>query len=207
MIRRRLISLFVALGAFAGLAALPAGAAPPPAPRTETAVFAGGCFWCMESDMKGIPGVLKVESGYTGGKLRNPSYRDVLTEKTGHYEAVRVTFDPAKIDYGFLLYKYWRLVDPTDDGGQFCDRGPSYRPAVFVANAGQRKIAEASRTAAATKLKRGKMLTPVLDLGPFWPAEEYHRDYAKRNSRDYAAYRAGCGRDAKLKAVWGIAPH
>jgi peptide-methionine (S)-S-oxide reductase len=201
MIRRTLLGLVAALLAFSGPAAT--FAAPPPQPALRTAVFAGGCFWCMESDMKGIPGVVKVESGYTGGHVKNPSYRDVTSERSGHYEAVRVTYDPGKLDYGFLLYKYWRLVDPTDNGGQFCDRGPSYRPAVFVQGAEQRRIAELSRNQAAAKLKRGKMVTPVLDLGPFWPAEEYHRDYAKRNSLDYHAYRLGCGRDARLKAVWG----
>ena len=98
---------------------------PPLRGEQRTAIFAGGCFWCMEHDMQGVPGVLKVESGYTGGHLKNPTYRDVTSETSGHYEAVRVTYDPAKLDYGFLLYRYWKLVDPTDDGGQFCDRGPS----------------------------------------------------------------------------------
>lgn len=192
------------LAAFALLALLiPAAVLAKPLPRTEVAVFAGGCFWCMENDMRGIPGVIKVESGYTGGHLKNPTYRDVTGEKSGHYEAVRVTYDPARLQYDFLLYRYWKLVDPTDTGGQFCDRGPSYRPAVFVANAEQRKVAEASRAGAAKRLKRGKMATPILDLGAFWPAEAYHRDYAKRNAADYYAYRAACGRDARLRAVWG----
>lgn len=179
-------------------AAFPAAAAPA---KTETAIFAGGCFWCMEHDMK-MPGVLKVESGYTGGRLKNPRYEDVLTEKTGHYEAVRVTFDPAKLPYRFLLERYWKVVDPTDDGGQFCDRGPSYRPAVFV-TAGQRATAEASRGEAAKRLKRGTMKTPILDAAPFYLAEAYHRDYAKNNKVRYELYRAGCGRDARLTAVWG----
>jgi peptide-methionine (S)-S-oxide reductase len=191
----------VALGLLALL--IPAAALAKPLPKTETAVFAGGCFWCMENDMRGIPGVIRVESGYTGGHVKNPSYSDVTSEKSGHYEAVRVTYDPARLQYDYLLYRYWRLVDPTDVGGQFCDRGPSYRPAVFVANAGQRKAAEASRATAAKRLKRGKMATPILDLGPFWPAEAYHRDYAKRNAFDYHAYRTACGRDARLRAVWG----
>ncbi|MFZ5668450.1 MAG: peptide-methionine (S)-S-oxide reductase MsrA [Pseudomonadota bacterium] len=173
-------------------------------PQTlQTAVFAGGCFWCMEHDMAGIPGVVKVESGYTGGELANPSYEAVLTETTGHYEAVRVTFDASRITYGALLWRYWKLVDPTDDGGQFCDRGPSYRTAIFVDGPVQRAAAEASRTFAAGKLKQGKLVTPVLDLGAFWPAEAYHRDYARRNPAHYAIYRAGCGRDRILKQVWG----
>lgn len=199
MIRRQLLVLVAALAAML----LPAAAnAAAPKPQRATAVFAGGCFWCMEHDMQGIPGVLRVESGYTGGHLKNPTYRDVTSEKSGHYEAVRVTYDPAKLDYGFLLYRYWRLVDPTDAGGQFCDRGPSYRTAVFVTPA-QRPVAEKSRAEAAKKLKRGTMITPVLDLTTFYPAEAYHRDYAKRNKGAYAAYRTGCGRDARLKAVWG----
>jgi peptide-methionine (S)-S-oxide reductase len=198
MIRRFL----VLIASFAAIV-LPADvlAASNPAPPA-TAVFAGGCFWCMESDMRGIPGVLKVESGYTGGHVARPSYEDVTSERSGHYESVRVTYDPAKLDYGFLLYKYWKLVDPTDDGGQFCDRGPSYRPAVFV-TPDQRPIAEKSRAEAATRLKRGTMKEQILDLKTFWPAEAYHRDYAKNHAVDYHVYRLGCGRDLRLKQVWG----
>lgn len=192
--RRFIVCLVAALALAAPAAALAA---------TKTAVFAGGCFWCMEHDMRGIPGVLKVESGYTGGHVLNPTYRDVTSETSGHYEAVRVTYDPAKLEYAYLLYRYWRLVDPTDTGGQFCDRGPSYRPAVFVEGAEQRKLAETSRAQAAKRLKQGKMATPILDLGRFWPAEAYHRDYAKRNAMAYRTYRWGCGRDARLRAVWG----
>ena len=196
----------------AGLAAalLLAGAVQAAAPKatapkagTQTAVFAGGCFWCMESDMKSIPGVVSVESGYTGGTLRNPRYEDVVSERTGHYESVRVTFDPAKISYAGLLNRYWKLVDPTDAGGQFCDRGPSYKTAVFVSSPQQRQIAEQTRAEAAKRLKSGTMITQVLPLGEFWPAEEYHRDYAKRNKMNYALYRAGCGRDRRLAQVWG----
>jgi peptide-methionine (S)-S-oxide reductase len=199
---RRLLTL---IATFVALAASPAFAATPakPAAKTATAVFAGGCFWCMEHDMQGVPGVIKVESGYTGGHVNNPSYRDVTSETSGHYESVRVTYDTSKLDYGFLLYRYWKLVDPTDDQGQFCDRGPSYRPAVFVSSPEQRAIAEKSRAEAATRLKTGKMVTPILDLKTFWPAEEYHRDYAKRNALNYQAYRIGCGRDQRLKRVWG----
>jgi peptide-methionine (S)-S-oxide reductase len=155
--------------------------------------------------MKAIPGVVQVDSGYTGGALAHPTYEDVLTERTGHYEAVRVRFDPARITYRQLLDRYWKLVDPTDNGGQFCDRGPSYRPAVFVDGPAQRKAAEESRAAAALKLKIGRMLAPILPAGPFWQAEEYHRDYARRNRIGYEMYRAGCGRDARLAQVWGRA--
>jgi peptide-methionine (S)-S-oxide reductase len=189
--------------AVAGLllfAFVPAHAAGPP---LQTAVFSGGCFWCMEHDMKAIPGVVSVQSGYTGGNVDHPTYEQVSSETTGHYESVRVTFDPKKIDYGFLLYRYWKLVDPTDDGGQFCDRGPSYRPAIFVANDQQRKIAEQSKLEAQKQLKHGKIIVPILPLKAFWPAEDYHRDYAHTHVIEYNLYRAGCGRDATLKKVWG----
>ena len=175
------------------------------AAKTETAIFSGGCFWCMESDMKAIPGVVSVESGYTGGTLKNPSYQDVITEKTGHYESVRVTFNPARITYRQLLDRYWKLVDPTDEGGQFCDRGPSYRPVVWVSGPAQQKAAEESRSAAAKALRTGRMLTPILPAQTFYPAEEYHRDFAKRHSLQYEMYRTGCGRDARLADVWGHA--
>lgn len=200
---RKLAALIVVVLAMGwALASAPAAKA---AAKTETAIFAGGCFWCMESDMKAIPGVVSVESGYTGGTLKNPTYQDVITEKTGHYEAVRVRFDPARISYRQLLDRYWKLIDPTDDGGQFCDRGPSYRPAVFVSGPVQQKAAEASRAAAAKTLKTGRMVTPILPATTFYPAEEYHRDFAKRHALQYEMYRTGCGRDARLAMVWGQA--
>ena len=203
------VSLFRKLAALAVVVlAMGWALARPPAAhaaKLESAIFAGGCFWCMESDMKAIPGVVSVESGYTGGTLKNPTYQDVITEKTGHYESVRVKFDPAKITYRQLLDRYWKLVDPTDDGGQFCDRGPSYRPAVFVNGPAQQKAAEASRAAAAKNLKTGRMLTQILPATTFYPAEEYHRDFAKRHALQYEMYRTGCGRDARLAQVWGKA--
>jgi peptide-methionine (S)-S-oxide reductase len=195
MFRRFLIVLALLA---APLCALPAAASA----ATQTAVLAGGCFWCMENDMRGIPGVVKVESGYTGGHVKNPTYRDVTSERSGHYEAVRVTYDPAKIEYAYLLSRYWKLVDPTDDGGQFCDRGPSYRPAVFV-DAQQRPVAERSRALAAQRLKTGTMKAQILPLQTFWPAEAYHRDYARNNAVEYHLYRTGCGRDRRLAQVWG----
>ncbi len=152
--------------------------------------------------MKGIPGVVSVESGYTGGMLDHPSYEDVVTERTGHYESVRVTFDAAKIDYGYLLTRYWKLVDPTDEGGQFCDRGPSYRTAIFVANPQQRALAEQSKIEAQKHLKEGRIVTQILPLRTFWPAEAYHRDYARNNALHYNLYRQGCGRDERLAQVW-----
>ena len=170
----------------------------------QQAVFAGGCFWCMEHDMQAIPGVLKVESGYTGGHLKNPRYEDVVKENTGHYESVRVTFDTEKISYEQLLSRYWRLVDPTDDEGQFCDRGPSYRPAIFVTPE-QKAAAEASKAKVIASGKvNGKVIVPVLPLGAFYLAEEEHRDFAKRNAARYNSYRRGCGRDQILSQVWKL---
>jgi peptide-methionine (S)-S-oxide reductase len=190
----------------AGAGPAPTAHRPPPTAKASvlrTAVFAGGCFWCMEHDMGGIQGVVKVESGYTGGKLAHPTYRDVPTETTGHYEAVRVTNDASHVDYGFRLSRYWRLVDPTDAGGQFCDRGPSYRTAIFADGPIQRAAAEKSKAATAAKLKGKTVVTQILALGPFWPSGPGHPDYAKRNLAHYALYRTGCGRDARLKQVWG----
>lgn len=195
-----MIMRFAVLAAsFFFLALTPAVRAAP----LQTAVFAGGCFWCMEHDMKGIQGVVSVQSGYTGGHVDHPTYEDVTSETSGHYESVRVTFDPAKVDYGFLLVRYWKLIDPTDAGGQFCDRGPSYRPAIFVADETQRKIAEQSKAEAQKMLHRGSIIVPILPLKTFWPAEEYHRNYAATHALNYQAYRLGCGRDARLRQVWG----
>jgi peptide-methionine (S)-S-oxide reductase len=188
----------IALFAFLFTAAAPAASAQ----EKQQAVFAGGCFWCMESDMGHIPGVISVESGYTGGKEKNPTYEQVARHLTGHYEAVRVTFDPKKITYEQLLGRYWPLIDPTDANGQFCDRGQSYAPAIF-ASPSQKAAAEASKkTVIDSGRVNGKVIVPVLPLGDFWPAEDYHRDYAKRNKADYDAYRKGCRRDQRLAQVW-----
>jgi peptide-methionine (S)-S-oxide reductase len=152
----------------------------------------------MEHDMGATPGVVEVMSGYTGGRNANPTYEN----HPGHYEAVRVRFDPSVISYAQLLERYWPLIDPTDDGGQFCDRGSSYRTAIFVTPA-QRAAAEASKAAIiASGRVNGQVVTPVLNLGAFTEAEEYHRDYARRNPTRYAMYRAGCGRDRVLRQVW-----
>jgi peptide-methionine (S)-S-oxide reductase len=168
----------------------------------QQAVFAGGCFWCMESDMQGLPGVISVESGYTGGAERHPKYKDVARQQTGHYEAVRVTFDPAKMTYEQLLTRFWPLIDPTDDGGQFCDRGRSYLPAIFV-TPDQKAAAQASKQKIiASGRVNGEVKVPILPLGEFWPAEEEHRNFAKRNADYYAAYRRGCQRDVILRQVW-----
>lgn len=200
--RRILITLsLVALGSAA--AAQPAPKRPAPRPNLQaTAVFAGGCFWCTESDFEHMPGVIAAESGYTGGTQPNPTYEQVGSGRTGHIEAVRVTYDPRRISYRQLVDRFWPTIDPTDDGGQFCDRGATYRTAVFVTPA-QKPDAEASRAAAARKLKQGRMLTPIRPATRFWPAEAYHQDFYKKNPLRYRVYRQGCGRDAKLRAVWG----
>lgn len=181
---------------------------------TGKAVVAGGCFWCVESDFEKVPGVVSVVSGYTGGTVENPTYRQVVAGGTGHYEAVEITFDTAKISYDEVLRLFLRSVDPLDDGGQFCDRGDSYRTAIFVSNPAEKAAAEAA-VAEASEALGAAVVTPVLAAGPFYVAEEYHQDYYK--SRDivltragpkqkrnaYAFYRESCGRDARVRAVWG----
>ena len=169
------------------------------------AIFAGGCFWCMEPPFDKLDGVIATISGYTGGTKINPTYEEVSGGRTGHAEAVEITYDPAKVSYEKLLEVFWHNVDPLDGGGQFCDRGPSYRTAVFVSGPEQRKIAEETRAAAAKRLKSGKMTTQVLPLGAYWLAEEYHRDFAKKNAEHYTNYRTGCGRDRRLAQIWGTA--
>ena len=194
---------FLALLAVLVAACAPRQKAEAAPPNAETAYFAGGCFWCVESDMAHIPGVVDVVSGYAGGDVKNPTYENHGT----HLEAVRVVFDPSKISYRQLVDRFWPLIDPTDAGGQFCDRGHSYQTAVWVRNQGQLDAANASRAAAAAKLKQGAMVTPVLRFSSFTPAEGYHQDYASKNPLKYNVYRQGCGRDKRLKAVWGRAPH
>ena len=170
-------------------------------PRVETAIFAGGCFWCTEADFEKLPGVISAESGYTGGPEANPSYEQVASDRTGHVEAVKVTYDPGKVSYGTLVTHFWRTVDPTDAGGQFCDRGSSYATAIFVSNEAQRRAAEVSKAAAAKRLGK-PVVTPIRTAARFWPAEGYHQDYAKKNPLRYSTYRKGCGRDARLKSLW-----
>ena len=172
------------------------------AQNLEKAIFAGGCFWCVESDFDKVPGVVSTTSGYTGGRTRNPTYKQVTYGDTGHYEAVEITYDPAKVSYEALLTAFWHSVDPTDDGGQFCDRGDSYRTAVFALNEKQRKAAEASKKAAQKVLGK-PIVTPILDAATFYPAEYYHQNYYQNNSFRYRYYRFSCGRDRKLKNLWG----
>ena len=190
----------LALGTASHMPASEAAAQQRPAARA-TAVFAGGCFWCTEADFEKLPGVLSAVSGYTGGRTANPTYEQVSANGTGHYEAVRVTYDPARIGYAQLVRHFFRTVDPLDAGGQFCDRGESYRTAVFTANREERRLAEAERARVNRQLG-GKVVTPLLNAAAFYPAETYHQDYYKKNPVRYKYYRYRCGRDARLKAVW-----
>jgi peptide-methionine (S)-S-oxide reductase len=169
---------------------------------SRTAVFAGGCFWCMEGPFEALVGVSKVVSGYSGGRTVNPTYKEVSNEDTGHAEVVQVTYDPRKISYQTLLDIYWRNVDPFDGGGQFCDRGSSYRTEIFVSGEEERRLAEASKAALVKRFGRA-VTTPVTAAAPFYEAEEYHQDYHLRNPVRYRYYRGGCGRDARLEKIWG----
>ncbi len=182
----------------------------------KTAVVAGGCFWCVEADFEKVPGVISVESGYAGGSTKNPTYKQVTSGGTGHYEAVRIRYDADKVSYATLLNKFLRSVDPTDAGGQFCDRGESYRTAVFAANSSEKKTAQAEIAKAQSDLGK-KVVTPVLNASKFYKAEAYHQDYyksskvvvtrfgPKKKSEAYKRYRDACGRDQRVKQLWGSA--
>jgi len=173
-------------------------------PSMEKAVFAGGCFWCEETAFEGKPGVISAVSGYAGGHTANPSYDQVSAGGTGHAESVEVTYDPKKITYQQLLDIFWHNADPTDSGGQFCDRGDQYRSQIFYTNDTQKKLAEASKAEVMkTKPFSAQIVTQVTPLKAFYPAEEYHQDFYKKNPVRYESYRLGCGRDRRLKELWG----
>ena len=176
----------------------------PPAARAEnaTASFAGGCFWCMEPPFEALPGVISVTSGYTGGTKQKPTYEEVSEGGTGHAEAVEIVYDPSKVSFEKLLDVYWHNIDPTVADRQFCDVGTQYRTAIFAHDAVQRKAAEAARAEVQKKLG-APVKTQIVDAGPFYPAEEYHQDYYKKNPIRYGYYRHGCGRDARLEEIWG----
>ena len=171
----------------------------------QSAVLAGGCFWCMESDLEKLPGVISVESGYSGGSVSEPTYNQVSAETTGHQEVVEVLFDSEKISYPKLLQSYWRNVDPLDGAGQFCDRGDSYRPVIFTSGDQQNSEALASQSAAARELgvSESALKVEIKPLEKFWPAEDYHQNFAELNSVKYKYYRWACGRDKRLDEVWG----
>ena len=169
---------------------------------TATAIFAGGCFWCTESDFEKLPGVIAAESGYTAGKVPNPTYKAVSAGKTGHTEAVRVTYDPAKVNYSQLVEFFWKTIDPTEKDKQFCDSGSQYRSGIYWGNESERLTATASRDALLQSGRFKTIHTELSAASPFYLAEEYHQDYYKKNPVRYAYYRNGCGRDAQLKRVW-----
>ncbi len=173
-----------------------------PAARTETATFAGGCFWCVEADFDKVDGVISTTSGYTGGRTANPTYRDVGGGGTGHAEAVEIVFDPAKVSYEKLLNVFWRSVDPTVKDRQFCDSGNEYRTAIFYHNDEQRKLAEATKKEAEAVLKQ-PIVTEIVPASAFYKAEDYHQDYYKKNPSKYSFYRWNCGRDQRLEQLWG----
>lgn len=179
-------------------------AKPAPQPSVAKATFAGGCFWCMEEAYDKIAGVISTTSGYMGGKTKNPTYEQVSTGTTGHTEVVQVEFDPGKVGYEKLLEVFWRNVDPTQRDAQFCDHGSQYRSAIFYHNAEQKKAVEASKAALdKTKPFKGDIVTEVAAAGEFYRAEEYHQDYHTKNPVRYKLYKTGCGREARLQAVWG----
>lgn len=176
--------------------------------QKNVAIFAGGCFWCVESDFDKVEGVLETISGYTGGHTSNPTYKEVSYNDTGHYEAVKIIFNPEKVSYKTLVHIFWRTVDPTDGGGQFCDRGKSYRTAIFPVNKAQQQIAETSKTEEQTSGRlKGRIVTPIIMAKPFYPAEGYHQNYYQKNKLRYTYYRFGCGRDKRIKALWGPEAH
>ena len=168
--------------------------------KAEKAIFAGGCFWCMEAAFQDLAGVTDVVSGFTGGKLKNPTYKG---NHNGHYEAIEVTYDASQINYQQLLAKFWVNIDPFDDQGQFCDKGFSYRSAIFVGSSVQRVFAEASHSAIVKQFPKNTVVTPILPAKQFWPVEESHQDYYQKNPLRYKYYRYGCGRDKRLEQVWG----
>jgi peptide-methionine (S)-S-oxide reductase len=169
--------------------------------QADTAVFAGGCFWCVEAAYQDIEGVTGAVSGFTGGKLRNPTYNG---DHRGHYEAVKVTYDPAVVSYEQLLKVFWHNIDPFDDRGQFCDKGPSYRSAIFFTDE-QRPLADASKDDVVRQFEPELVVTELLPAAKFWPVEAAHQNYYKKNPIRYHFYRTGCGRDRRLNQVWGDA--
>jgi peptide-methionine (S)-S-oxide reductase len=203
---RRFVNTLFAAGAAIlaahALAQVPKG----PPPGMALATFAGGCFWCMEAPFDKLDGVVSTTSGYMGGTMKNPTYHDVSAGTSGHAEVVQVVYDPKKVPYDKLLEVFWHNVDPTVKDRQFCDVGTQYRTTIFVHTDDQRKAAEKSKELLGmTKPFKDPIVTPIVAAGDFWPAEDYHQDYYIKNPVRYQYYRTGCGRDARLKALWGAA--
>jgi peptide-methionine (S)-S-oxide reductase len=176
----------------------------PPTGNYSKAIFAGGCFWCMEKPFDEIGGVIDTTSGYTGGTQENPTYREVSGGGTGHTESVQVTYDPSKVKYETLLKTFWRNIDPLDTKGQFCDKGTQYRSGIFYSNSDQKQLAEASKAELANSGRFDRPIaTEITQASTFYPAEDYHQNYYKTNSVKYKVYRFGCGRDQRLTQLWG----
>jgi len=195
---RNMLSKAALVATLIGVASVAQGA------ERGEALFAGGCFWCVETAFEGLPGVTAVISGYTGGTKKNPAYEEVSAGSTGHAESVRVLFDPAKITYAKLLEVFWHNIDPLTANAQFCDHGTQYRSAIFYLDATQKKAAEESKAAiVASKRFPTPIVTEITAAGPFYQAEEYHQDFYKKDPERYQSYRLGCGRDRRLKELWG----
>lgn len=175
-----------------------------PEPKVETAILAGGCFWCIEADFEKLDGVLDVISGYTGGHVENPTYRQVSAGRTGHIEAVQVTYDANVVSYAAILDYFWHHIDPTRDDGQFCDRGSQYRPAIFYQTEDQKKaVLDSKQKIEKTKSFNDPLKVELIQASTFYPAEEYHQDYYKKNPLRYHFYRYNCGRDTRVEQLWG----
>jgi peptide-methionine (S)-S-oxide reductase len=200
MNNRKLISTIILLASLAAVApGQQSGSA-----KWEKATFAGGCFWCMEPPFESLDGVISVTSGYSGGTKKNPTYEEVSAGKTGHAEAVQIVFDAARIGYAKLLEVFWRNIDPLAADKQFCDWGSQYRSAIFFHNKTQQRLAEDSKRKLEEQPRfKGNIVTEIVPLREFYPAEEYHQDYYKKNPIRYKTYRIGCGRDRRLKELWG----
>lgn len=197
MIIKNLVNSLL-IGCILSLTTLPAVA------KEDSLIVAGGCFWCVESDFEKLPGVQEVVSGYTGGTTENPSYEQVSSKKTGHFEVVKITFDDAKISLAELVDYYWHTIDPTDPHGQFCDKGSPYKTALFYQNEQQKNLFNQSKQDITnSKPFAAPIVTEVLPAKTFWPAEDYHQDYARLNPVRYNYYRYACGRDARIEELWG----
>jgi peptide-methionine (S)-S-oxide reductase len=202
MNRRLLLPFLAALGLLA--AAAPASAQAPAKPATAKATFAGGCFWCVEEVYDKVPGVISTVSGYMGGHVKNPTYEQVSTARTGHAEVVQVEYDPSKVTYARLLEVFWRNIDPTQKDGQFCDHGPQYRSGIFYHNDEQKRLAEGSRlNLSKNKPFKGEIVTEITRATEFYSAEGYHQDFHTKSPTRYKFYKSGCGRDARLQQLWG----
>jgi peptide-methionine (S)-S-oxide reductase len=206
MLRLRFVSLLIALGTATSTASAASmtTARARSAAAADTATFAGGCFWSMERPFDHTTGVISTTVGYAGGTKAGPSYEDVSTRTTGHAESVEVVYDPSKVSYQKLLYIYWHNIDPVTREAQFCDHGNEYRTVIFYRNEAQRKAAESSRAELdRSGLFKSPIVTEIVPAAAFWKAEDYHQHYADKNPVQYNMYRVGCGRDARLKQLWG----